>query len=146
VNSLVSGIEAQGRREFVKRFDGMIDAQGLEFADTFGKGPTDNLGLRTKAFKNRDAVRGRMHALATAITADGQAMPDEQHLFDLAMTTLFKDKMETVKSARMHKKTTKRSKQARVGRAATRKTGSLTGLQKAYQTSKDFDEMIDTSE
>jgi hypothetical protein len=54
--------------------------------------------------------------------------------------------METAKSSRMHKKTTAHSKRAKVGRAAAKKTGSMTGLQKAYQTSADFDDLIDMSE
>lgn len=146
VDELKGGIEERERQEFVKRFDAMVAEQGLEFADVFGKGPTNDLGLRTKAFRNRDAVRRRMYALASAMTEDGQAMPPEQQLFDLAVNSLFKDKVETVKSARMVKKTAKHAKKARVGRAATKSAGSLTPHQKAVQTSRDFDALIDTSE
>jgi hypothetical protein len=146
VDELKGGIEERERQEFVKRFDAMVEEQGLEFADVFGKGPTNDLGLRTKAFRNRDAVRGRMHALASAMTEDGQPMPPEKQLFDLAVNSLFKDKVETVKSARMVKKTAKHAKKARVGRAATKSAGSLTPHQKAVQTSKEFDAFIDASE
>jgi hypothetical protein len=145
VDGLIGGIEEQERQQFVKRFDGMVDGLGLEFADTFGKGSTNDLGRRSKAFKNRDSVRGRMHAIAKGMADTGQEIPDEKVLFDLSMNSLFKTKMDTGASSRLHKKTTARGKQ-RIGRPATKKTGSMTGEQKAIETSRKFDELIDTTE
>jgi hypothetical protein len=145
VDGLVGNIEQEAQQQFVKRFDNMIDEQGIEFADTFGKGSTNDLGRRSKAFKNRDAVRGRMHAIAKGMADTGQDIPDEKTLFDLSMRSLFKIKMDTVASARLHKKTSARGKQ-RIGRTATKKTGSLTGHQRAIETSRKFDELIDTTE
>jgi hypothetical protein len=145
VNMLVGNIEERARREFVQRFDSMIENEGLELAQVFGKGKTDDLGLRTQAFKNRDAVRARMQMLAAASPVD-KPLPSEQELFDLATASLFKKQIETAKSARLAKKTKAHAKSARVGRAATRKTGSKTGLERAYQTSRDFDDLIDMSD
>jgi hypothetical protein len=145
LSGLTEGIQKEQAEQFVKRFDAMVDAQGLDFADTFGKGRTLELNKTSLAYKNRDAVRSRMHAFAKGMLDSGIEIPDEQQLFDLAMTSLFGKKIETVKGSRMKKKTTARSKQ-RIGRAATKKAGSLTPEQKAIETSRKFDELIDTSE
>jgi hypothetical protein len=86
-----------------------------------------------------------MQMLAAASPVD-KPLPSEQELFDLATASLFKKQIETAKSARLAKKTKAHAKSARVGRAATRKTGSKTGLERAYQTSRDFDDLIDMSD
>ena len=145
VDGIVDGVAQERKREFVKRFDGMIDGLGLEFVDTFGKGQTASLPNTSRAFTNRDAVRAHMHAFAKGMVESGLEIPDEQTLFDLAINSLHKQKLENVKGSRMLKKTTARSKQ-RIGRASTRKTGSLTPHQKALETNRKFDELIDTSE
>ena len=141
VRALKQGVAADQITQFTGRFDDRIDKLGLDWVDTFGKGKTMDMGKRSKAFKNRDAVRGRMEGLAKAMPH----MTDEQKLFDLALRSLHETKLETVTGARMHKKTTARSKQ-RIGRAATKRTGTLTGHQKAVEASKAFDELIDTTE
>lgn len=146
VDGLVGGIEQQRNAEFTKRFDGYVNGLGKEFADTFGIGSTNDLGKRSMAFKNRDAVRGRMRAFFKGMLDESQEIPDEKQLFDIALTSLHKKKMETVKGLRSSKKNAKYAKGAHVGRSATKKTGKMTGDQKAIATSKEFDELIDTTE
>ena len=142
VKELSGGIDQQNRQHFVKRFDGYVKGMGIEFAGTFGTGSTDDLAGSSKAFQNRDAVRGRMLALAKAMPD----VTDEQRLFDIAVNSLHKEKIDNVNGSRMSKKTTKHSKRARVGRSATRRTGTMTGHEAAVETSRNFDELIDTSE
>ena len=138
--------QAELQRQFVKRFDGMIDGLGLDFADVFGKGPLDDLSKRSQAYKNRDAVRGRMYALGMGFQAANEPVPDEKQLFDLAINSLHGEKVKRTQGLKLGEKTAKYAKSARVGRASTRKTGKLTGEQKAIQTSLEFDRLIDTSE
>jgi hypothetical protein len=146
VDGLVGGIEQQRSAEFIKRFDGYVSGLGKDFADTFGIGSTNDLGKRSMAFKNRKAVGTRMRAFGQGMVDSGIELPDEQELFDIALTSLHKKKMETVNGLRSSKKNATYAKGARVGRSATKKTGKMTGDQKAIATSKAFDELIDTTE
>jgi hypothetical protein len=142
VKTATADVQQHNRNQYVARFDGYVKDLGLEFADIFGVGPTDPLPDSSRAFQNRDEVSKMMATL-------GAAMPnvtDEKVLFDRAVNVLFKDKVDTVRGARMLKKTTRHAKGARMGRSATKTTGAKTGLQKAYETSKAFDEKIDTAE
>jgi hypothetical protein len=138
--------QAESQRQFVKRFDGMVDKLGLDFVDVFGKGSLNDLSKRSKAYKNRDTVRGRMYALGVGFQTAEQPIPDEQQLFDLAINSLYGDKVKTSQGLRVKKAGTKYKKGAQVGRSATKKTGKLTGEQKAIATSKKFDEKIDELE
>lgn len=146
VDGLVGGIEQQRNAEFIKRFDGYISGLGKEFADTFGTGSTNDLGKRSMAFKNRKSVGKRMRAFGQGMADSGIELPDEQELFDIALTSLHKKKLETVKGLRSSKKSAKYAKGAQLGRSATKKTGKMTGDQKAIATSRAFDEKIDTTE
>lgn len=137
---------AEQQRQFTKRFDGMVDKLGLDFADVFGKGSLNDLSKRSKAYQNRDAVRGRMYALGMGFQAAKQPIPDEQQLFDLAINSLHGEKVKKATGLRLKKKTDTHSKTARVGRAATKKAGKLTGDQKAIKTSLEFDQKIDAAE
>ena len=145
LETVVGGLQQQQQSQFIKRFDGLIEGLGKEFADTFGIGSFNDLGRRSKAYRNRQAVGQRMQAFGKGLVDQGLDLPEEQELFDLAVNSLHKKKVETIKGLRLGKKTTARSKQ-RIGRSATKKTGKLTGDQKAYETSRKFDEKIDTSE
>ena len=145
LETVVGGLQQQQQSQFIKRFDGLIAGLGKEFADTFGIGSFNDLGERSAAYRNRQAVGRRMQAFGKGMVDQGLDLPDEQELFDLAVNSLHKKKIETVKGLRLGAKTTARSKQ-RLGRSATRKTGNLTGEQKAVETSRKFDELIDTSE
>ncbi|MCJ7497038.1 MAG: hypothetical protein MUO78_02735 [candidate division Zixibacteria bacterium] len=145
VADMKAGVQKQQQDRFVQRFDGMIDKLGLEFADVFGKGSLNDLSKRSQAFRNRDAVRGRMYAFAKGLSDSNQAIPDEQALFDLAVNSLHGKKVQAVKGLRTKSKTDARAKQ-RIGRAAAGKSKSLSGDEAAIQTSKDFDAMIDSSE
>ena len=146
VDGLVGGIEQQRNVEFIKRFDSYITGLGKEFADTFGIGSTNDLGKRSMAYKNREAIGKRMRAFGQGMADSGIELPDEQELFDIALTSLHKKKMETVKGLRSSKKSAQYAKGAKLGRSATKKTGKLTGDQKALKTSLAFDELIDTTE
>lgn len=145
VADMKSGVQKQQQAQFIKRFDGMIDKLGLEFVDVFGRGSLNDMGRRSQAFKNRDAVRARMYAFAKGLADSGQDMPDEQTLFDLAVNTLHGKKVNAVKGLRTKTKSDARSKQ-RIGRAAASKDKPLMGDDAAVQTSKDFDALIDSSE
>ena len=145
VADMKSGVQKQQQAQFTKRFDGMIDKLGLEFVDVFGRGSLNDLGRRSQAFKNRDAVRARMYAFAKGLADSGQELPDEQTLFDLAVNTLHGKKLNAVKSLLIKPKTDARSKQ-RIGRAAAGKDKPPTGDDAAIQTSKDFDALIDSAE
>lgn len=145
VRGLVGGMQQQQDAAFLKRFDGMVTGLGKEFADTFGIGSTDDLGRRSMAFKNRASIGKRMRAFGRGMVDAKISLPDEQELFDLAVNSLHKKKLETVKGLRLGKKTTARSKQ-RIGRAASKSAGNLTGQQKAVETSRKFDDLIDTTE
>jgi len=152
VDKLTANVQAEqqsrqqeSQKQFIKRFDGFVDGLGLDFADVLGKGPLNELNETSRAYKNRTAIGARMHAFGKGLVDAGQDLPDEKQLFDLAVNSLHKQKVETSKGLRLGKKTTARSKQ-RLGRAATKKAGSMTGQQKAVATSLAFDEQIDTSE
>jgi hypothetical protein len=145
VAEMKSGVQKQQQAQFTKRFDGMVDKLGLEFVDVFGRGSLNDLGKRSQAFKNRDAVRARMYAFAKGLADSGQDLPDEQTLFDLAVNTLHGKKLSAVKSLRTKTKTDARSKQ-RIGRAAAGKDKPLKGDDAAVQVSKDFDALIDSAE
>lgn len=145
LETVVGGLQEQQQSQFIKRFDGYIKELGKDFADTFGMGSFNDLGRRSKAYKNRQTVGKRMHAFGKGLIDQGLDLPDEQELFDLAVNSLHKKKVETIKGLRMNKKTTARSRQ-RLGRSATKKTGKMTGEQKAVETSRKFDELIDTAE
>ena len=138
--------QQESQRQFTKRFDGMVDKLGLDFADVFGKGKLNDLNKSSKAYQNRDAIRGRMYAFGQGFIAANEAIPDEQKLFDMALSSLHDDKVKRTSGLRLKEKTDKHAKSARVGRASTKKTGKLTGQQKAVNTSKEFDELIDTTE
>jgi len=145
LETVVGGLQQQQQSQFIKRFDGLIEGLGKEFADTFGVGSYNDLGKRSAAYRNRQAIGRRMQAFGKGLVDQGLELPDEQELFDLAVNSLHKKKVETIKGLRLGKKTTARSKQ-RLGRPATRTTGKLTGDQAAYETSRKFDEQVDTSE
>lgn len=140
VNGLVDGIQQQRNAEFIKRFDGYVTGLGKEFADTFGIGSTNDLGKRSMAFKNREAIGKRMKAFGQGMADAKIELPAEQELFDLALNSLHKKKIETIKGLRSSKKSANYAKGAKLGRSATKKTGKLTGDQKAIATSKAFDE------
>jgi len=138
--------QQEQNRQFIKRMDGMVDKLGLDFADVFGKGSLNDLSKRSQAYKNRDAVRGRMYALGMGFQVAKEAVPDEQQLFDLAINSLHGDKVKIVDGLKLGKKTTKHAKSARVSRAATKKTGKLTGDQQAIKRIVEFYRFLNTSE
>lgn len=138
--------KAENQRQFIKRYDGYIDKLGLDFADVFGKGSLNDLSKRSQAYKNRDALRGRMYALGIGFQTANEDIPDEKQLFDLALTSLHGKKLKTVEGLRSQKKNKDYAKGAKIGRAATKKTGKLTGDQKAIKTNVEFDQLIDTAE
>ena len=127
LKSVTGNMQQQQQQQFLTRFDAMISGLGKDFADVFGIGPTMELGKRSKAYRNRDAVRSRMYAFSKGLVDSGQQLPDEQQLFDLALNSLHKEKVDKVKGLRTKEKTDTHSKRARVQRAATKKTGPLTG-------------------
>ncbi|MHC4744336.1 MAG: hypothetical protein ACYS8Z_20670, partial [Planctomycetota bacterium] len=145
LEGLVGRLNKQQQDQFIKRFDGMVKDLGKDYVDTFGVGSYNDLGKRSRAYRNRQAVGRRMNAFAQGMVDNGLEVPSEKEMFDLAVNSLHKNKVETVKGLRLGKKTAARSKQ-RIGRPATRKTGKLTGQQKAVETSRAFDEMMDTTE
>ena len=132
--------------QFAKRMDGMVGKLGLEFAGIFGKGPIAKLDRTSSAFKARDSVRAHMRGIAVGLAESGTEIPDEQKLFDMAVRYLHEEKVNTVNGLRSSKKGAKYAKGAKLGRSATKKTGKLTGDQKAIETSKAFDEQIDMTE
>lgn len=146
VNSLTDNFKAEDTRRAIGRFDEMVEKLGDEFTDTFGKGPSSELSGRGLANKNRTAVRARMFAFAQGLNDAGQNVPEIQQLFDITVRSLFGKKMANVEGLRMHKKTTARSKGGKIGRSAARQTGTLTPQQKAVETSRKFDDLIDTAE
>jgi len=145
VDGLLDNIEQQKVEKFIGRFDERIDKLGDEFTDTFGKGKTLDLSTRSLPRKNRDAVRQRMYAFAKGLNDAGETVPGEEQLFDIALNSLFGKKVNAVQGLRSQKATKKRSSQ-RLGRASTRATGKATPEQKAFETSRKFDDLIDTSE
>lgn len=145
LEGLTGNIQQRQQAEFMAQFDGMITALGPDFTDTFGEGPSQQLSNRTNAAKNRVAVRTRMYAFAKGLSDAGERVPDTQQLFDMAVNSLHGQKIKTIAGTKMQEKTTARAKQA-IGRPATRRTGNLTPIQKAVETSKKFDDLINTSE
>ena len=146
VNSLTDNFKAEETRRAIGHFDELIEKLGDEFTDTFGKGPSSELSRRGLANKNRTAVRNRMYAFAQGLNDARQNVPEIQQLFDITVRSLFGKKMSNVEGLRMHKKTTARSKGGKIGRSAARQTGTLTPQQKAVETSRKFDDLIDTAE
>ena len=146
VAKMKTGVKQEEQNRFIKRFDGMVENLGLEFADIFGKGSLNDLSKRSSAWKSRDKVRGRMYAFAKGLAESGENIPDEQQLFDLAISSLHGKKVKAVEGLRSSKKNATYAKGAHVGRAATKRTGSMTGHQRAVETSKKFDDLIDTTE
>jgi hypothetical protein len=146
VDAMQSGVVQEKQREFVKLFDGMVNELGLEFADVFGKGSTAELSKRSMAFKNRDAVRAHMYAYARGLSEAGLPVPDEKSLFNVALHSLHGEKLKAVEGLRTSKKGADYAKGARVSKPATRKAAGLNPMQKAIETSRKFDDLIDTSE
>ena len=146
VDAMQNGVAQEKKQQFVKLFDGMVNELGLEFADVFGKGSTAELSKRSIAFKNRDAVRAHMYAYARGLSEAGMPVPDEKSLFHTALVSLHGEKLKAVEGLRTSKKGADYAKGARVLKPATRKAAGLTSMQKAIETSKKFDDLIDTSE
>lgn len=146
VNEIVGQRQSEERQAFVGRFDKMIDDLGLEWADTFGKGKTTELGKRSPAYKARDTVRARMHAFGKGLVDSGQELPEESQLFSLAINSLYGDKAKTIAGARSQQKASAHTKGARVGRAASKKSGKASPHARAVETSRKFDDLIDMSE
>lgn len=146
LEGVTGNLQQQAQTEFVARFDGMIAELGEGFADTLGQGPSNQFSNRSSAGRNRAAIRTRMYAFAKGLADAGEKIPDEKSLFEMAVNTLHGDKLKTIAGKQMHDKTKQRAAQARVGRASTRRAGNLTPKQRAVQTSRNFDELIDTSE
>ena len=132
--------------QFGKRMDTMVDKLGLEFAPIFGKGSIAKLDRTSNAFKARDSVRAHMRGIAVGFSESGVEIPDEQKLFDMAIRHLHEETINRVEGLRSSKKGAKYAKGAKLGRSATKKTGKLTGDQKAIESSKAFDELIDMTE
>jgi len=145
VSGLLGKLHTEDETRFMGRFDGMVENLGTEFEDVFGKGKTTDLSRRGNAAKNRFAIRSRMFAFAKGLNDTGQTVPDEQALFDMAVNSLHQKKVKNVAGLRLHKKTSERSKQ-RIGRGAARRAGEQTPQQKAVETSRKFDDLIDTTE
>lgn len=146
VDAMQSNVTQERQAQFVKRFDDMIDKMGIEFAEVFGKGSTKDLSRRSMAFKNRDAVRMHMYAYAKGLTEAGLPLPDEQGLFNVALHSLNGEKLKAVEGLRSSRKADAYAKGTRAGRPATRQAARLNPMQKAIETSKEFDDLIDTSE
>jgi hypothetical protein len=146
VDAMQSNVTQERQTQFVKRFDDMIDKLGIEFAEVFGKGSTKDLSRRSMAFKNRDAVRMHMYAYAKGLTEAGLPLPDEQGLFNVALNSLHGEKLKTIEGLRSSRKADAYAKGTRAGRPATRQAAGLNPMQKAIETSKQFDDLIDTSE
>jgi hypothetical protein len=145
VDRMIAATQQQQQQQFRTRNDGMIEKLGIEFADVFGIGSINELDESSTAWKNRDAVRAQMYAYANGLHDAKLPIPPEQELFDLAIRSLHGKKLETVTGLRLGKKTKARSKQ-RSGRAATKRKGAMTGDEKAYATSRAFDDLIDSTE
>jgi len=145
VEGMTANTNQQAAEQFMERFDGMVEKLPDDMTKTLGKGSTNTLSTRSSAHMNRVAVRKTMLAIGTGFESTGQRVPNEQRLFDLAVHSLHGKQMQISAGARMKTKTDKRSKQA-IGRPATRRAGSLTPQQKAVETSKKFDDLIDTAE
>lgn len=145
VEGLLGRLHQEDTDRFMGRFDGMVEKLGHEFEDVLGKGKTTQLSRRGTATQNRRAIRVRMHAFAKGLNDAGQEIPGEQELFDIAINSLHGNKMKNVQGLRLHKKTSARGKQA-IGRGATKRAGSPTPHQKAVETSRKFDDLIDTTE
>lgn len=146
LEGVTGNLQQQAQTEFLSRFDKKIEALGTDFADVFGQGPSSQFSSRSAAGRNRNAVRTRMYAFAKGLADAGEKIPDEDALFEMAVSSLHGTKMRTIAGKQMHDKTKQRAAQARVGRASTRRAGNLTPKQKAVETSRKFDELIDTSE
>lgn len=136
----------ESRNQFGKRMDTMVDKLGLDFAGIFGRGPIAKLDRTSNAFKARDSVRAHMLAFAKGFSEVGDDMPTEEKLFDMAVRSLHEEKVNTVNGLRSSKKGVKYAKGAKLGRSATKKTGKMTGDQKALATNLKFDEQIDMTE
>jgi hypothetical protein len=87
-----------------------------------------------------------MRGIAVGFSESGVEIPDEQKLFDMAVRHLHEETINRVNGLRSSKKGAKYAKGAKLGRSATKKTGEMTGDQKAIASSKAFDELIDMSE
>jgi hypothetical protein len=146
VDAMQSNVTQERQTQFVKRFDDMVDKLGIEFAEVFGKGSTKDFSKRSMAFKNRDAVRAHMYAYARGLSEAGLPIPDEQALFNVALHSLHGEKVKTIEGLRSSRKADAYAKGSRTGRPATRKAAGLNPMQRAIETSKKFDDLVDTSE
>ena len=102
------------------------------------------MSTRSTARKNRNKLGRHMVALGNAMVEAGDEVTSES-LFEMALNNVFQEKVEAIKGAKLHAKTSKRSRQ-RIGRGDTKKTGKPTRQQAAVQVSEEFDELIDASE
>ena len=137
-------LEAERNKVAMERFDEKIAALGKDYHDTFGQGGTLGMSTRSTARKNRNKLGRHMVALGNAMVEAGDEVTSES-LFEMALNNVFQEKVEAIKGAKLHAKTSKRSRQ-RIGRGDTKKTGKPTRQQAAVQVSEEFDELIDASE
>lgn len=146
VERLTGSLEQKQQDEFNNKFDSLIENLGTDYEDVFGKGKGTELNKNSGHYRNRRTMIKHMYALASGYQAAKVRIPSEQDLFDQALYALHKKKMTSVRSRQISDKA-KVQKGRRAGVPASSKTERpATGLQKAYQTSRKFDEMIDTSE
>lgn len=145
VEGLLGQLQQQQVEKFMGRFDEHIEKLGSEFTDVFGKGKTLDLSTRSLGRRNRDTLRKRMYAFAKGLADAGETVPSEDQLFDTALNSLHGKKVMAVQGLRSQKAMKKRGSQ-RLGRAATKPTGKATPDERAIETSKKFDDLIDTSE
>lgn len=90
-------VDGQAEKAFRSEFDGYIGDLGSDYESLFGTGSTDNLRDGSTELSNRVVLIEEMNALAAGYKATNREVPDEQTLFNKAMSSVFGEELMSIK-------------------------------------------------
>ncbi len=144
VKSVTANMASQSNQNFEKTFDSMVSGLGKNFETELGKGGFTSLAKDSTQLVNRQKVVNAMDAIDAVRVQSKQSQLAEQEVFNQAVAIVFADKANKIKTEKIATKLTARSKQA-ISRPGGQK-GKESSDDKALQTSKEFDDLIDEEE
>ena len=89
----------QAEKAYKSEFDGFVGNLGSDYESLFGTGSTENLRNGSTELSNRVQVLEEMNTLAAGYEATGREVPDEQSLFNKALSSVFGDELMSIKQA-----------------------------------------------
>ena len=92
-------VDNQAEKAYKSEFDGFVGNLGPDYESLFGTGSTENLRNGSTELSNRVQVLEEMNTLAAGYEATGREVPDEQSLFNKALSSVFGDELMSIKQA-----------------------------------------------